>query len=81
MSSEDEENGSNSQPATSRSRPNQVKLQAGRIEVEVEGFADEKELMELASEQMESQMRRWCEVDRQVLSTQADGLFAIGGDR
>jgi len=52
------ENDNNSNSASSRSRPNEVRLQAGRIEVEIQGFASEEDLMELASEQMESQMRR-----------------------
>lgn len=77
MGSDKDDSESSSQPAASRSRPNEIRLQAGRIEVEVQGYDDEEELMELASEQMTEQMRRWCEVDRQVVSTEAEGLFAI----
>jgi len=80
MSSDDSDSDSGAS-ANDRSRPNEVRLSAGRIEVEIQGFADEATLMSLASEQMESQMRRWCEVDRQVVSREPEGLFAIGGDR
>lgn len=81
MSSENDDDDSQPVSAAGRQRPNEIKLSAGRIDVEITGYAEESELMELASEQMESQMRRWCEVDRQVISTEADGLFAVGGDR
>ena len=64
----------------SNRRKNSVELRAGRIEVEVEGYAEEEELMELASEQMQEQMRSWVEVDRQVVSTSPDAIFNFGGD-
>jgi len=71
---------SSSGSASSRSRPNEIRLSAGRIEVEVQGYADEEALMELASEQMQEQMRSWVEVDRQVVSTSPDAIFNFGGD-
>lgn len=80
MGSENDDNSDSSSSSVNRSRPNEVKLSAGRIEVEVQGFATEQELMELASEQMESQMRSWVEVDRQVLSTEPEGILSFGGD-
>jgi hypothetical protein len=66
---------------TSRSRPNEVKLSAGRIDVEITGYADERELMDIASGQMEQQMRQWVEVDRQVVATEPEGVLSLGGDR
>lgn len=80
MGSDNNDN-NNSSPADGRSRPNEVRLQAGRIEVEVEGFASEQELMKLASEQMESQMRNWVEVDRQVVATEPNSILSFGGER
>lgn len=64
-----------------RSRPNEVQLQAGRIEVQITGYADERELMDIASGQMEQQMKQWVEVDRQVVSTKPSGVLSLGGDR
>lgn len=74
---------SDSQPAAAggRNRPNEIRLSAGRIEVEVQGFAGEQELMNLASKQMERQMKQWVEVDRQVVSTEPEGVLSLGGDR
>lgn len=81
MDSEKDDNNENSSPATtSRSRPNEVTLSAGRLDVEVQGYADEEALMELASEQMQEQMRKWVEVDRQVVSTNPDAIFSFRGD-
>ena len=80
MGSEDDDNSDSGSSVSNRSRPNEIRLQAGKIEVEVQGFAEENELMELASEQMESQMRNWVEVDRQVVSTEPEGILSFGGD-
>lgn len=77
---EDSETTGASNP-TSRSRPNEVKLSAGRIDVEITGYAEESELVRLASEQMEQQMKQWVEVDRQVVSTEPEGVLSLGGDR
>jgi len=80
MDSEDDDNSDSGSSVSNRSKQNEIKLQAGKIEVEVQGFAEEDELMELASEQMEEQMRSWVEVDRQVVSTQPNNILSFGGD-
>lgn len=79
MGSKNDDDDDNSDSTVNRSRPNEVSLTAGRIEVELQGYASEAELMELASEQMSEQMRRWVEVDRQVVSTEPEGIL-FGGD-
>lgn len=81
MGSDNSDSDSTGVSTPNRSRPNEVRLSAGRIEVELEGYADEQELMELASEQMELQMRNWVEVDRQVLSTEPNSILNLGGER
>lgn len=81
MGSDNSDSDSTGVSTPNRSRPNEVRLSAGRIEVELQGYADEQELMELASEQMELQMRNWVEVDRQVLSTEPNSILNLGGER
>lgn len=81
MGSENDDNSDSGSSSANRSRPNEVRLQAGRIEVEVQGFASEEELVELASEQMQDQMRQWVEVDRQVVSTEPETVLFGGGER
>ncbi|RLM63883.1 hypothetical protein DVK05_13310 [Halorubrum sp. Atlit-8R] len=81
MGSDNDNSDSTGVSTPSRSRPNEVQLQAGRIEVQITGYAEESELVRLASEQMERQMRQWVEVDRQVVATEPEGVLSLGGDR
>lgn len=63
---------------SSPDRPNEVRMKAGRIEVEAKGYADADDLLDDASEHMDDLLKNWVRAEMEVVSEENDPFLRLG---